>query len=279
MVSSRFNSITGQIIQGAFTTNKIFLLFLLMILTLTGCNFDFDRREKIIIGIDDEFAPMTFRDINDELVGFDIDLAEEAMKRLGVSAEFKSIDWNNKEAEITSGNVDMVWSGCDITEKYKEYMIFSKSYMENRQIILIKNGKDFNINSEYDLAGLIVGTQAGSYSETYVEGNLKLKNSLRDLKTYSSYRNGFNALDDGEIDALIVDEIAGRYEMNKNPGKFETFEVTVGPFTEFAMGFSKDNVELHDKTQKVFDEMIKDGTAQKISKKWFQADLIKSHSR
>ena len=271
MVSSRFNQVARLVIPDM---KKILLL--LMIFFMTGCGGDFDKREKIIIGVDAEFAPMTFRDEHGEFVGFDIDLAKEAARRLGVKIEFKPIDWNNKEFEITSKNIDMIWSGCDVIEEYKEYMIFGKPYMNNRQIVLAKKGNGFKIYSEYDLANLIVGTQAGSNSEDYVAANERLKKSLRNFKTYHSFRNGFNALDDGEIDALIVDEIAGRYEMSRNPKKFETFPATIGAVTEFAVGFRKDNAELRDRIQGVFDEMIKDGTARKISAKWFKADLIKS---
>ena len=79
----------------------------------------------------------------------------------------------------------------------------------------------------------------------------------------------------GDVDVLIIDEIAGRYEVSKNPDDFEIVEVTVGSYTEFGIGFRKGNTELRDKVQKVFDEMVKDGTAKKISEKWFNADLIK----
>ena len=261
---------------------KKFLITILLFLVpgslflLTGCGGNSDIKSKVVIGIDDEFAPMTFRAENGEIVGFDIDLAKEAARRLNIEIEFKPIDWNNKRMEITSRNIDMIWSGCDVMDEYKEYMIFGKPYMDNRQIVLVKKDSNLNIRSEYELEDKIVGTQAGSNSEDYVAQNAKLLNSLRDFKTYQSCINGFNALEGGEIDALIVDEIAGRYEITKNADKFKAMEVTIGDVTVFGVGFRKDNEELRDKVQKVFDEMIKDGTAQKISMQWFGADLIKS---
>ena len=261
---------------------KIFLL-LLMIFTLSGCGGQDSKdmesmgyKRVLTIGIDDEFAPMGFRDENGNIVGFDVDLAKEAARRMGVELEFKSIDWDNKEAEITSGNIDMIWNGLDIMDEYKEYMIFSKPYMDNRQILLFKRYNAEGIRSEYDLAGKVVGTQSGSNSETYILDNNALKNSFAEFRTYRNIKEGFEALDKGEFDVLIIDEIAGRYEMAKNPGVFESVEVTVGPVTEFGIGFRKDNTELRDRVQRVFDEMIADGTAREISLKWFQADIIKS---
>ena len=260
--------------EGVYVVKKFLLPFLLVILFVTGCGGDSKEKEKLVIGIDEEFAPMGFRDEHGDLVGFDIDLAKEAAKRLGVKFEFRPIAWNNKEAEITSGNVDIIWNGLDILPEERNYMIFSKPYMDNRQILLVNKGNPKNIHAVGDLANKIVGTQAGSNSEIYINENLK--NSFAEFRTYENIKDGFKALDNGEFDVLIIDEIAARFETIVRPNKFETVEATVGSFTKFGIGFRKDDVELRDKVQKVFDEMIRDGTAKKISEKWFGADLIKS---
>ncbi|MBQ4495372.1 MAG: amino acid ABC transporter substrate-binding protein [Selenomonadaceae bacterium] len=257
---------------------KIFIMAMLLMMTLTGCGGDSDSTDKsgtIKIGLDDEYAPMGFRDEKGELIGFDIDLAKEAARRLGVKAEFVPIDWDKKEEAITSGRVDMLWNGCDITDERKEYMIFSKPYMNNRQILIVKRGNTQNIHSVSDLEGKVVGTQAGSNSVDYVEQREDLKKSFEAFKTYRNYREAFGDLDKDLVDVLIADEIVARYAMLKCAGKFEIIELTVGSATEIGIGFRKDNVELRDKVQKVFDEMVKDGTARKISEQWFQADLIK----
>ena len=229
----------------------------------------------IVIGVDDEFPPICFHDEKGNLVGFDVDLAKETAKRMGVKFEFKPIDWNNKEAEITSGNVDMIWNGLVITAERKEYMIFSKPYMDNRQIILVHAGNPESIRSFGDLYGKVIGMQAGSSSEAYVKENYDVDNYFKEFKTYSSIEEGFEALEKNKFDAIIIDEIEARYEMNKHPGTFKLVQETVGTFSEVAIGFRKDNTELRDKVQKAFDSMVADGTASAISKKWFQADLIK----
>ncbi|MBQ6297666.1 MAG: amino acid ABC transporter substrate-binding protein [Selenomonadaceae bacterium] len=261
---------------------KKFFLLLTIIFLMTGCGGEKNSNDTkspkysriITIGFD-EFAPMGFTDENGNVVGFDVDLAKEAAKRMGVKFEFRMIDWNNKEMEIKSGNVDMIWNGCDIMDEYKKYMIFSKPYMDNRQILLVNKGNPKDIHSVSDLTGKIVGTQAGSNSETYIDENESLRNSFAKFKTYHNINSGFAALNKGEFDALIIDEIAARYEVNKNPDMFEVVEVTIGPATKFGIGFRKGNTDLRDKVQNVFDGMIKDGTAKKISEKWFGADLIK----
>ena len=258
---------------------KIFIMaMLLMVTILAGCGDDSDSNDKngtLRIGLDDEYAPMGFRNEKGELVGFDIDLAKEVTRRLGVTVEFVPIDWAKKEEEITSGNVDMLWNGCDVTEERKRYLLYSKPYMDNRQILIVKKGNTQHIYSINDLEGKIVGTQAGSNSEDYVHEHEDFKQGFEAFKTYLNFKEAFEDLDKDLVDVLIVDEIAGRYEMARRAGKFEIIEITVGSATEIAIAFRKDNVELRDKVQKAFDEMVKDGTARKISEQWFQADLIK----
>ncbi|MBR0261917.1 MAG: amino acid ABC transporter substrate-binding protein [Selenomonadaceae bacterium] len=255
--------------------SKIFLPLLLMIFLVTGCGNSEDKN-KIIIGVDDEYAPICFHGERGELVGFDVDLAKEAAKRMGVKIEFKPIDWNSKGKELQSGNIDMIWNGLDITPERQQYILYSKPYMTNRQILLVRKGNPQNINSLGDLANKIVATQTDSNSEIYIEENENLRNSFADFITYRNIKEEFKALDSGEVDVLVIDEIAARYAIIRNPDTFEIIEDTVGPGTEIGIGFRKDNVELRDKVQKVFDEMIWDGTTKKISEKWFQADLVKS---
>ena len=241
----------------------------------TDAGNTFEEVEKIVIGIDDDFAPISFHDEHNKLVGFDIDLAKEAAKRMGVEIEFKPIDWDKKREAITSGNVDMIWDGLDITEERKEYMIFSKPYMDDRQILLVKEGNDLDIHSEGDLEGKIVGAQAGSTSDDYINANEELRNALKDFKTYKHFTEVAEALKNDEIELLVCDELIARYEANNHPGQFELLNVKIGSVAEMAIGFRKDNTELRDKVQQTFDEMIADGTAKKISEQWFQADVIK----
>ncbi|MBR0287556.1 MAG: transporter substrate-binding domain-containing protein, partial [Selenomonadaceae bacterium] len=187
---------------------KIFSL-LIIIFLMTGCGGEKNSNDAkspkysriITVGFD-EFAPMGFTE-NGEVVGFDIDLAKEAAKRMGVTFEFKPIDWGNKESELDSGNVDMIWNGLSMLEDRKEHMTFSKPYMDNRQIILVAKDNSQEIHSVGDLTGKIVAAQAGSSAETYIDEDEYLRNSFAKFKTYRNINEGFEALNKGEIDALI----------------------------------------------------------------------------
>ena len=259
---------------------KLFLIICaaLLIMGCGGKDIDNISYNKVyVIGLDDEYAPMAFRDENGEIVGFDIDLAKEAARRMNVEFEFRPIDWNNKIDELNSRRIDIIWNGLDITPERQDHILYSKPYMDNRQILLVRADSNLDIHSEYDLAGKIVGTQAGSHSETYVEYDEPLRNSLKEFRTFGSFKTAFRDLESGAIDVLIVDEIAGRYQMSKVPNKFKVIEeANIGSVTKIGIGFRTSDIALRDEVQNAFNEMIKDGTAKKISEKWFQADLIKS---
>ena len=228
--------------------------------------------DKIVVGLDDNFPPMGFKDENNEIVGFDIDLAKEATKRLGREVEFKAIDWSSKEAELKSGRVNVLWNGLDITDKRKENMLFSDPYMDNRQIIFVKKGAT-GITDEQSLAGKTVGTQSASTAEEYIDGSDFFKNKVKEVKKYSDFVSAFMDLENGRVDAVIGDEIVGRYYMSKHPDTIDAVDVAVGPVSQFGIAFAKDNQKLRDDVQKVLDEMVKDGTVAKISEKWFGKDI------
>ena len=261
---------------------KIFALCMMLVVAigaLAGCGNNAakndDANKPIVVGLDDNFPPMGFKDESNEIVGFDIDLAKEASKRLGRPVEFKAIDWNSKEAELKSGRVDILWNGLDITEKRKENMLFSNPYMDNRQIVFVAKGKAASIKGEADLAGKLVGTQSGSTTEEYFESNANVKNSMKEVKYYPDFINAFMDLENGRLDAIVGDEIIGRYYLSKHPEKLEAVDVVIGPVSEFGIEFRKDDQKLRDQVQKVMDEMKKDGTTAKISQKWFAKDITK----
>jgi polar amino acid transport system substrate-binding protein len=230
-------------------------------------------KKKIVVGLDDNFPPMGFKDEKNEIVGFDIDMAKEAVKRLGYDVEFKAIDWSSKEAELKSGRIDVLWNGLNITEKRKENMLFSDSYMEAKQLIFIP--KDSSIKGEADLKGKAVGIQSASTADENLDADTALRDSFKELKKYQDCIAAMMDLENGRIDAIITDEIVGRYYMSKKQDKFIALETPVGPIGDYGIGFRKEDKELRDTIQKALNEMKADGTAAKISEKWFGKDILK----
>ncbi|MDD4600004.1 MAG: amino acid ABC transporter substrate-binding protein [Negativicutes bacterium] len=246
------------------------LAVILIGLLLAGCGGT--DKKKVVVGLDDNFPPMGFRDDKNNIVGFDVDMAKEATKRMGVAVEFKPIDWNSKEVELTSKRVDMLWNGLTITEKRKENIAFSNPYMENRQIIVVNANS--SLKGKADLAGKVIGVQEGSSSVEAIEKDAATAKSFKELKKYADNVAALMDLKNGRLDAVVVDEIVGRYYIAKKPGDYVIMADHFGS-EEYGVGLRKDDKELLTKLQKALDEMKKDGTSAKISKQWFGEDIVK----
>ncbi|WP_434511156.1 transporter substrate-binding domain-containing protein [Desulfitobacterium sp. AusDCA] len=231
-----------------------------------------DAPQKIVVGLDDNFPPMGFRDEKNNLVGFDIDLATEAAKRLGMQVEFKPIDWNSKEVELNSKKIDVLWNGLTITEERKKNIAFTKAYMENRQIIVVLPNS--NIKTKANLAGKTVGVQDGSSSVDALNNDAATLKTFKELKKYSDNVNALLDLKAGRVDAVVVDEIVGRYYTNKKPGEYTILSDNFGS-EEYGVGLRKEDTQLLEKIQKALDDMKKDGKAAEISQKWFGENIVK----
>ncbi|MBP2626916.1 MAG: ABC-type transporter, periplasmic subunit family 3 [Firmicutes bacterium] len=254
-----------------------FVLLLMMVgLVLTGCGNTATKapvQKKIVIGLDDNFPPMGFRDEKNNIVGFDIDMAKEAAKRLGMEVEFKPIDWSSKEAELNGKRIDALWNGMNITEKRKENILFSEPYMDGKQLVFLPKGS--SAKSLEDLKGKVVGLQSASTADEIIEANKEMKASFKEVRKYGDCVAAFMDLQTGRVDAVITDEIFGRYFISKKPDTFVVLDKVVGEVGILGIGFRKEDKELRDKVQKVLDEMKKDGTSAKISKQWFGVDIVR----
>lgn len=248
---------------------SLLLMLTLTMLLLVGCSGE--SKKKIIVALDDNFPPMGFRDEKNTIVGFDIDMATEAAKRMGRAVEFKPIDWSSKEAEITGKRVDLLWNGLTITDKRKEVINFTKPYMENRQIVIVDEKSP--IKTKADLAGKIIGLQDGSSSLDALNKDAKTKATIKDIKKYADNVTALMDLKAGRIEAVVVDEVVGRYYAKKT-GNYFILEDHFGT-EDYGVGVRKEDTQLLNDLQKALDEMKKDGTSAKISIKWFGADIVK----
>ena len=226
----------------------------------------------IVIGLDDNFPPMGFRDEKNELVGFDIDLAKEAGKRLGMEVTFKPIDWSAKESELNGNRIDVLWNGLTITEERKANILFTKPYLENRQIVVVTDKSA--ITNKAQLAGKVVGVQDGSSAVEAVQKDEATAKSIKELKKFADNVTALMDLSAGRLDALVVDEIVGRYYTGKKPGEYRVLEENFGT-EDYGVGTRKGDTELAAKLDKALDDMKADGTAAKISTQWFGSDIVK----
>ena len=232
---------------------------------------------KLVLGLDNAFPPMGYVDTKTgELVGFDIDVAKEACKRLKIELKTQPIDWDNKTAELNNGNIDCLWNGFSKTAEREKEFNLSIPYMKNNQIILIKT--DANYQGLSSLAGKTVGVQADSSAEVALNANADFKKTLKSVVQIDDYSKAVLELQNGTIDAIGIDEVVARYYLTNNPGAYKVMQDKDGKDAslaneDYVVGFRKADSALKEKIEGALKEMASDGTLAKISTQWFGEDV------
>ncbi len=221
------------------------------------------------VGFDQDFPPMGFVGEDGEYTGFDLELAQETAKRMGLTYVAQPIAWDAKNMELESGNIDCIWNGFTMTGREDEYT-WSEPYMENSQVVVVM--EDSGIETLADLAGKIVEVQADSSAEAALKEMTDLTSTFGTLQTTPDYNTAFMDLEMGSVDAIAMDVIVAGYQMQEREGNFKILDETLAS-EEYAIGFKKGNTELCEKVQKTLEEMAEDGTMAEISKKWFGEDI------
>lgn len=226
---------------------------------------------ELVLGLDDSFPPMGFRGEDGDIVGFDIDLAKEVTDRMGVELRLQPIDWDAKVLDLNSKDIDVIWNGLTITEERKEQITFSKPYIANRQIVIVQ--ADSGLMTKADLDGKVVGLQLGSSAQDAVESDPEVLDSFAELARYQDNVQALLDLEVGRIDAVVVDEILGRYYISQKPAVFAVAEEYFAE-EEYGIGFRKGEEAFRDRVDEILDEMDADGTAADISVDWFGEDVL-----
>ena len=229
---------------------------------------DVQSKKELVLGLDSSFPPMGFTDKKDNIVGFDIDLAKEVTKRMGIKLKLQPINWNSKEQELNTEKVDCLWNGVTYSKARAKEMLCSESYMDNHQVLIvpanskIKSLKDITKDTE-------VGIQSGSTAADAADSVKELKNSK--IKLLADNVQILNDLGHG-LDAAVMDEVVAKYYTKKDAGKYKVLEDSVAK-EKYVIGFRKDDKALCNEVVKQLKAMAKDGTLKKISEKWFDEDI------
>lgn len=245
------------------------------VFALTGCGGD-DKEassDKIVVGLDDTFAPMGFRDEDGELVGFDIDLANAVGEELGMEVEFKPIDWNAKEMELDSGSVDCVWNGMSITPDRKENMALSDKYLNNKIVLMTLENSELDVKAADEMADLKIGTQVDSAALEMLKSNEAYDSFKDNISEYDTYDTAIMDLKAGRIDVIAVDQVLGEYTNKNLGGELKECTYSLGD-DYYVIGFAKDNTELRDKVNEAIGTLVDNGKAAEISETWFGKDIV-----
>lgn len=223
-----------------------------------------------IVGLDDSFPPMGFRDENGELTGFDIELAQALAAEMGLEAQLQPIDWKAKELELDGGNIDVIWNGYTITPERLEAVLMSDPYMKNEQVVVVP--ADSDIKTLADLAGKKVAVQDGSSAQDAIAGDEELAGSIGEQVDFKDNVTALMDVASGQTDALAVDSVVADYYIAQRPGEFVILSETLAP-EEYGIGFRKADQALHDAFAAALKQMREDGKAAELSTKWFGRDV------
>ncbi len=231
---------------------------------------DIQAKGTLVIGCDDEFPPMGFRDESGEVTGFDIELAKLVAEKLGVEAVVQPIDWKTKEMSLESKKIDVIWNGYTIDKDRNSKVEYTKPYLNNQQVIVVN--VDSPVNTKEELAGKVVGAQANSSGLKAIKSDSEFKDSLTELKEYDTYPQALLDLK-GRIDAVVIDKILIGYVMAQEPDTYRILEETMGD-EYYGIGCRKSGVALRVAIDKALDELMEDGSIEALSTEWFGSNIV-----
>lgn len=223
---------------------------------------------KFVLGLDATFKPMGYTDENDEIVGFDIDVAEEVCERMGVDLVKQPINWDTKEEDLDAGRIDCIWNGMSVNPSRAEAMNLSDPYMKNAMVFVVPADSDAETMS--DLADAAIGVQNGSTAQTILEGS-EIGSSCS-IQAMATNIEALQQMEFGLVDAVFLDSVVAEYEITSS-GKDYVILPDGLEEEEYAIGFRKNDQKLRDEVQKILGEMKADGTLGKISTEWFGSDI------
>ena len=229
-------------------------------------------RGYFILGLDDDFPPMGYRDANNEIVGFDIDMAMAVANYLGIEVELRPVAWSTVIGSLTEGDIDCIWNGMRVTAELLAQIDITNPYVNSSQIVVVPANSA--ITGLAGLAGKTVGTQAGSSALTALNTKPEVYNSFARLREYEAFTIAMMELDAGRLDAVVIDAIAFYGEFNlKSPGTYSVLEENFAS-EEMAVGVRMEDNAWTDKLNEAMSALKADGTAAQISIKWFGEDIV-----
>ena len=213
------------------------------------------------------FPPFEFTQ-DGELVGFDVDLAEAAIEQAGYEVgEWTEIEFDSLIPSLTQGNIDLVAAAMTINEERQQQIAFTDPYYESDQAVLVREGGDLSPESVDDLAGAVVGAQSGTTGQDQVEGLVEEGTvAADDVRQYDNYTLGVQDLENGNVDALIIDIPVAE---NFADSRAVTIALTIETGEVYGMGMRQDDGRLAD-INDALAELQEDGTYDELVTEWFE---------
>jgi polar amino acid transport system substrate-binding protein len=243
------------------------ILSALLLLSMAACSGG-DKgmtieKGKLIMSTNAEFPPYEMTTDDGGFAGIDIEIAQAIAEKLGLELVIDDMDFNAALLAVQQGKSDMVMAGVTVDPDRQKVMDFSNSYATGVQVIIVK--EDSNVTAD-TLGDFMIGTQKGTTSDIYCSDDFGAEH----VTTYDSSITAVQALINGQVDCVVVDNAPAQELVKANPGLkiLETEYIT----ENYAIGFNKGNTQLQEAVNKALDELIADGTIQKIIDKYITAE-------
>lgn len=225
----------------------------------------------LTVGFDQGYPPYGFVGDDGEYTGFDLDLAAEVAERNGWNLELSAIDWDAKDALLSSGSINCIWNGFTMEGREDGYT-FSEPYMLNEQVIVVKS--DSGIADSAALAGKTVMTQVDSAALDVLEddaADLAATFAGGAPQTISDYNNAFMQLESGMVDAVACDLSIANYQMSAKPDTYTIIDTLSSE--HYAVGFKQGDEDLAATVTATLKAMYEDGTVQELCDKYAEYGL------
>ena len=239
------------------------IIALVMALMMLGCaalagaeGITTLEKGKFIYSTSPDFPPFEYTDDDGNIIGIEPELIAIICEKIGLVAEPLPMDFDGALEAAQSGKSDAVVSGVTVTEPRKLVYDFSNPYTTIIQAIVSKDGK---VTME-DLPNVVIGVQRGTTGHIYAEDDYK------NVTVYDTYSLAFQALQNGQVDCVLLDDAVANAYVKKLPGL--GMQATTYPVEEYAFGIAKGNTSLLDAINQALAELIEDGTVQAIIDKY-----------
>ena len=227
---------------------------------------------KMIIGYT-VYEPMNYTDANGEFVGFDTEYAKAVCEKLGVAPEFVEINWDTKEVELKAKNIDCVWNGFTITEERKENIEFTKPYISNKQVVVIKadNKDKFTDTASLARANLVAEIESAGEDAIKDDENLAKANYVAVAKQ----TDGLLEVKSGTADAVVLDYTLASAMVGEGTDYADLMIIDGLDLAveEYGIGFRKGS-DTAEKVNEITAELIADGTMDEIAVKYDMSAII-----
>jgi cystine transport system substrate-binding protein len=227
---------------------------------------DVQKAGVLRIGLEGDWQPFSFHDENDDLVGYDVEVAQNVAKQLGVKAEITEAPWDGLLTGLSTGVYDVVVNGVDVTDERKTAFDFSDAYAYDHIDLVTLVGND-DIKSFDDLKGR---TSANSTGSTYAEIGEQYGATVSNVPTLAET---MTLVLNGTVDATINADTSVQDYLNTTGETKLQVVAQLDDVTEYAIPVKKGNVTLRDAINEALKTLRDDGTLSELSIKYFGADL------